>query len=309
MSEWLEIAVMAEDSLVDAITELFEDMRSGGVVIEDPAVISQYAAQTHPDEWGVPESAEQLPLIKAYWPVDEQLEQRVNQIYQSLAGLGVEIASRVKTQKVRDEDWATAWQAYYKPLRAGERLVIKPSWEEWPARDNDLIVEMDPGLAFGCGTHATTVLCLELLEKHLASGAVVFDVGTGTGILAITAAKLGAAAVLATDIDMLACRVALENVRRNRVEDLVRVTQGDLLERMGGRQANLIVANIIADVIIKLTPEVSRLLAPGGLFIASGIIKERLENVRETLEENGFDVREQCSRDNWAALVGEKRLL
>jgi len=305
MAEWLEICVSVEDELLEIAAGLLDDLVAGGVVIEDPSVISEYAARTHPDEWGIPEQeyADKQPVLKAYLAVDELTEERYAQICRLLSGLGLDVVSRMKTKKVRDEDWATAWQAYYKPVRVGQRMVIKPSWEEWSAADGDLVVVMDPGMAFGCGTHATTVLCLELLEKYLKPGNVVFDAGTGTGILAIAAAKLGAGEVLATDIDLTACRVAQDNVRRNQADNLVQIVHGNLLDMVGDRKAQLIVANIIADVIITIAPDVRRLLVPGGLFIASGIIAERLDHVRSVLEENGMTIGEQRGEGHWVALV------
>ena len=303
MADWLEIAVAVDGELVDVVAAVFGDT----VVIEDPVVIGRYAAQTHPDEWGIPEQAYagKLPVVKAYLPMDELSEARFGHIYQVLSGLGLDVDSRLKTRKVRDEDWSTAWRAYYKPVRVGSRLVIKPSWEEWPAAGGDLVVEMDPGMAFGCGTHATTALCLELMEKYLHTGDVVIDVGAGSGILAVSAAMLGAAEVLATDIDATACRVATDNVRLNRVEDRVRVVRGNLLEQAGNKKAHLIVANIIADVIVVLTPDVRQLLLPGGIFIASGIIRERLDRVKSAFKENGLALREQRTEGHWVALVGE----
>ena len=308
MDAWLEIAVSVEEGLADAVADMFADMRTGGVVIEDPAVIKQHAARHHPDEWGIPEQEylREKTRIKAYLPADEELERRLAKIRRLLAGMGVETETQLETKTVREEDWATAWQAYYKPVRVGQKLVIKPSWETFPAGGQDIVIEMDPGMAFGSGTHETTAMCLELLEKHLTPGAAVFDVGAGTGILAIAAAKLGAGEVSATDNDPVACRVALDNVLRNRVEDKVRVMRGDLLEPLAASRADLIVANVIADVIITLTPQVVRFLAPGGLFIASGIIEGRRDSVAAVFEECGFTLREQLRQGNWVALAGVK---
>ena len=309
MGEWVEIAVLVEEDLVEEVAGLFCDLPTGGVVIEDPVVIKQYAARIHPDEWGIPESVrpDGRPLLKAYLPADDQLEQRLSTIRRLLTGLGVETATKLTTKTVREEDWATAWQVYYKPVRIGDRIVVKPSWESFPAAEHDLVIEMDPGMAFGCGDHPTTALCLELMEKYLTPGAAVFDVGAGTGVLAIAAAKLGAGEVIATDNDLIACRVALENVQRNRVGDRVRVSQGNLLEAMVGKQADLIVANIIADVIITLAPQAIRHLAPGGLFIASGIIGERRDSVTAAFKECGFNVLEQAEQGSWVALAGAKK--
>lgn len=306
--DWLEVTVCASPGTVEAVAELFEEMETGGVIIEDPAVILRYAAETHPDEWGVPGkvSEHDWPLVKSYFPVNQGLNRRLSDFYQALESLSFNNqVPRVSTRRVADEDWANAWRAYYKPVRAGQRLVVEPSWLEWNGAAGDLVIEMDPGMAFGCGTHATTLLCLRLLEMHVHSGATVYDVGTGSGILAVAAAKLGAGRVTATDLDETACQVALENVARNQAAGIVRVVHGNLLDLVEG-QADLIVSNIIADVIISLTPDASRALAPDGIFIASGIIADRAGEVRAAMETHGLAVRDRLGEGHWVALVGEK---
>ncbi|MCG9967041.1 50S ribosomal protein L11 methyltransferase [Pelotomaculum terephthalicicum JT] len=305
--DWLEITVRTLPGTVEAVAGLFEELKSGGVVIEDPAVILRYAAETHPDEWGIPGtvSGHSWPLVKSYFPADQDLDRRLCDFRQALERLALSPAPEVSTRRVADEDWANAWRAYYKPVRAGQRLVVKPCWEEWNRKEGDLVIEMEPGMAFGCGTHSTTLLCLRLLERHVRSGATVYDVGTGSGILAVAAAKLGAGRVTATDLDETACRVALENVARNQVAGIVRVVQGNLLDLVEG-QADLIVSNIIADVIISLAPYASRALVPGGVLIASGIIRGRAAEVHAAMEAYGLAVRDQLGEGHWVAFVGEK---
>jgi len=305
--DWLEITVCTFPGTVEAIAELFEEMKTGGVIIEDPAIILRYAAETHPDEWGVPGkvSEHDWPLIKSYFPADQNLNRRLSDFYQALDRLALSPAPQVSTRRVVDEDWANAWRAYYKPVRAGQRLVVKPSWEEWSRKEGDLVIEMDPGMAFGCGTHTTTLLCLRLLEVYVRSGDTVYDVGTGSGILAVAAAKLGAGRVTATDLDELACRVALENVARNQVNGIVQVVHGNLLDLVEG-QADLVVSNIIASVIMNLAPDASRALVPGGIFIASGIIRDRAVAVRAAMEASGLAIRDQLCEGHWVAFVGEK---
>lgn len=305
--DWLEIAVSTMPGTVEIVAGLFDDMKTGGVVIEDPAVILKYAGSTHPDEWDIPGqvSEDDWPVVKSYLPADQEMPRRLAVFYQALEHLPLELPPRVSVRQVAEEDWANAWRAYYKPVRAGRRLVIKPVWEEWSAQEDDLVVEMDPGMAFGCGTHATTLLCLRLLENYLRSGDIVYDVGTGSGILAVAAAKLGASRVTATELDKQACKVARENVLRNKVEGTVRVVHGNLLEQTA-EQADLIVANIIADVIICLAPDAARVLPTGGVFIASGIIRDRAAQVCAVMRAAGLLVREQLCEGHWVALVGEK---
>ena len=209
------------------------------------------------------------------------------------------------TKQVAQQDWSAAWRAYYKPVKVGRRLVVRPVWEDYSPRPNELVIALDPGLAFGCGTHPTTAMCLRLLEEYIRGGEMVCDVGTGSGILAIAAAHLGARRVLAVDLDELAVEAARENVARNGLEDIVQVAQGNLLDMVFGR-ADLVVANILADVIITMMPEVSRVLVPGGRFIASGIINERGEEVRRAIHAAGLDVEQVCMDGQWLALVSGK---
>ena len=218
--EWLEITVRTPAEGVELVSEIFIEMGTGGVVIEDPALILQYERESHPDEWAVPGKAvkDGLSLVKGYLPFDEGLLNRVEELKKIINQLELEPKPEINTYSVAEEDWANAWKKYYKITRVGQRLLIKPSWEEYHPLEGDLVIEMDPGMAFGCGTHATTALCLKLLEKYIRPGTTVYDIGTGSGILAVAAARLGAGRVLAVDIDSVACKAALENAERNNVE-------------------------------------------------------------------------------------------
>jgi len=305
--EWLEIAVRTPAEGVELISGILIEMGTGGVVIEDPALILQYAREAHPDEWAIPEAAlKGRPLVKGYLPCDEVLLNRVEELKININQLGLEPKPEINTGVVAEEDWANAWKKYYKTVRIGERLVIKPSWEDYTPLAGDLVIEMDPGMAFGCGTHATTALCLKLLEKYIRPGITVYDIGTGSGILAVAAAKLGAGQVLAVDIDPVACRAALENAERNKMRTLVSVRQGNLMELLDNG-ADLVVANIIADVIAGFAPDAAKALSPGGIFIASGIICDKAEMVRGAVEAAGLSVCEQLEEGLWVALVMKKQ--
>lgn len=202
---------------------------------------------------------------------------------------------------VREEDWATAWKQYYTPTKAGEKLVICPSWEEYSPQEGEIVLQMDPGMAFGTGSHDSTRLCLQLLEKHLPENASVLDIGCGSGILAVGALLLGAKNAIGVDIDDVAVRVANENAERNGVEDRVSFHCGSLASKVSG-QYNLIFANIVADVILSFLPDVGRLLAPGGMFITSGIIDTRAPDILAALPEYGLVVRERLDSGGWVAL-------
>ena len=206
---------------------------------------------------------------------------------------------------VHDQDWSENWKKYYKPFRAGKHLVVKPSWEHYDAQPGDRVIEIDPGMAFGTGTHETTGMCVELVEKYVKPGDRVIDVGTGTGILAIAAKLSGAGDTFATDIDHVAVRVADENTRRNGQQ--VTVRHGDLLSAVDeGAQFDVAIANIIADVVISLAGQIGTVLRPEGTFICSGIIREREQDVLDALERDGYEVCEVRRRGEWVAICSKR---
>ena len=211
----------------------------------------------------------------------------------------------IRTDVLEEEDWQNGWKQYYKPLRIGSRVLIKPSWEEVETQEGEVVVELDPGMAFGTGTHETTHMCVLLLEKYLAPDKTVLDIGTGSGILAITCGKLGAKSVRGTDIDPLAVKIARENVERNGLSDKITVAEGDLVEAVGGTY-DIVVANIIADIIKILAPQVPPFMKEDGVFIASGIIKDKYGMVKEAVLSAGLAVIEEQEMNEWCALVAKK---
>ena len=215
----------------------------------------------------IPENAELLSAIRA--SIHELKE------YDQEGAFG---RLEIRTDVLEEEDWQNGWKQYYKPLRIGSRVLIKPSWEEVEAKENEVIVELDPGMAFGTGTHETTHMCVLLLEKYLSPDKTVLDIGTGSGILAITCGKLGAKSVQGTDIDPLAVKIARENVELNGLSDKIQVAEGDLVDAVSGTY-DIVVANIIADIIKVLAPQVPPFMKEDGIFIASGIIKDKYDMV------------------------------
>lgn len=292
---------------VEAISNMLAEMGTGGVMIEDPKAIADYAAS---GLWDAHEFTDELLqrkeiFIKSYLPQDENLMNKIEQIIIELNEIEMRMdldPTRVTYKPVQEEDWANAWKVYFKPERIGKKTVIKPTWEQYEKQEGDLIIEIDPGMAFGTGNHATTALCLQMLEEYVQPGMDVIDVGTGSGILAIQAGLLGASSVQAMDFDTVAVSAATENVALNHLEDRVSVCQSDLLAQAKGA-ADIMVANIIADIIIRLTPSTIEHLKGPKIFISSGIIDTRRDDVLEALKTNQFEIIEVRENAGWVAIA------
>mgnify|MGYP001199983315 CR=1 FL=1 len=295
-NSWLEIAIQAPAEDIDLLCERLERCGSSGVTVAE-AELDTFVPPD-PDELFVGSL-----VIRAYFPQQdgERLLERlraelVDFPAASLAGEGL--------QTVRNEDWAEGWKQHFSAVRIGPRLVVRPSWEDFISEPGDVEVILDPGMAFGTGTHGTTRLCLEAVAACFESAAVprrVLDVGTGSGILAIAAARLGAERVVACDIDDEVCRVAGDNVAQNRVEDLVVVTREPL--EVLGAGFDLVLANILAEENVRLADELVRRLVPQGTLVLSGILQEKEAYVVEAFE-HYFDRPPEISRrDEWSCLV------
>ena len=219
----------------------------------------------------------------------------------------LEIDASISVSGVNEEDWANSWKDYYKPIKIGEKIVIVPAWEKYEQKDGEIIVRMDPGMAFGTGTHETTRLVIKLLEKYVKNGARVADVGCGSGILAICASKLGAAECKAYDIDPVAVKVANENIKDSGLTN-VSCEVSDLLKQVDNSAPyNIICANIVADIIIRMMPDVGGLMNESSVILASGIIVERSEDVINAFDEHGFNIVERIDENGWCALAVMKK--
>ena len=305
--QWAEVSVDTSHEATDLVSEILQELGAAGVVIEDPALLNEYIRSGLWDYTDLKESEEtEVVRVKAYWALDEELEGKLQHLAVRLDGLasnGIDKgAGAVSWKAVADEDWAETWKEFFHTEKIGARTVIKPTWEEYEAKAGEIVVELDPGAAFGTGQHATTSLCIRALEDLVRPGMTVFDVGTGSGVLAIVAAKLGAKRVEAVDFDPVAVRVARENVRQNGAEDVVHTERSDLLKSVAG-EADLIIANIIADIIVRLFGEVKGSLAAGGTMLLSGIIEDRLADVVEAAGRHGFSVEKIEQEKGWAAVV------
>lgn len=247
-----------------------------------------------------------IASISVFIPCEKSPAEAISFINDRLSFSGIE--GKTELIGVNEDDWATAWKAYYKPLHIGKHMVIVPAWEKYEPKADEIIVRMDPGMAFGTGTHETTRLVIELLEKYVKSGDRMLDVGTGSGILAICASKLGAAECKAYDIDPVAVRVANENVKDSGLDNIT-CEVSDLLkgvDRSGGAY-DIITANIVADIIIRMAPDIGGLMHENTTLITSGIITERCSEVVEALTSNGLEIVEIPEDNGWCAVVVRKK--
>jgi ribosomal protein L11 methyltransferase len=288
--EWLEVSVTAENEAAEAVAEVLSRYAYRGVIIE-----------AGPEGWNVGPV-----VVRAYLPADEQLRANKRRVDEALGHLNqISPVSPPLFRSVVEEDWAEAWKQRLTVLHVGQHIVIRPSWLDHTPASEDVVIRLDPGMAFGTGLHPTTQMCLGALEEMVRAGVRMLDIGTGSGILAIAAVKLGAAHVLAVDNDPVAVKVAKGNVVANGVQDSVKVMQGSLAGVSDGY--DLVVVNIVAKVIVDMMREgLAKQLCPGGILVAAGIIADQAPEVVEALEQNGLALIEQRQTDDWICLIAGK---
>ena len=299
---WLELTVQAHPEAIESVSELLSRYTSGGVAIEEPFELID-EGQEYRILTGQPVT------VHAYLPIDGQEEEARLHIAEGLwylSRLGSHFVSELSTRMVNEEDWANAWKDYYHVTHIGQRLVIRPSWRDYTPNPHEVVLTLDPGMAFGTGLHPTTRMCLEQIEQHTQPGMRVLDVGTGSGILAIAASKLGAAHVYAIDNSSVAVESATANAVMNDLSDRIQVVLGVLDETKAASMAeqyDLVVANIIAHIIGSIAPQLAQVLAPDGTLIVSGIIEARRHDAEDPLIAAGLALVEQVKIDDWLALV------
>ena len=312
--DWMKYTVLTTTEASDLISQILMDAGSTGTMIEDK---NDVAANQRPEgQWDIIDEAIAQRIgddvkVTGYFEADAKLADRIAFIegeLRRIAGmdLGMDLG-KLETIRhdVAEQDWTESWKAAFKPFRLGEHMLIRPSWEDVEPREGDHVIEIDPGMAFGTGTHETTGMCVRLVEKYVKPGDRVIDIGTGTGILAIAAAHMGAKPVLATDLDATAVKVAAENVAKNGFAGVIETRCGDLLDVVR-ESGDVVIANIIADVICMLAAPVRQRIVDGGIFICSGIAQDRKAEVLRALADADYAVLDVLDRGEWCAIASRK---
>ena len=296
-AQWVELSITVTPELVEPLTELFVKRGKAAVSIEEPP--SEESGHWLSAAGGPPASV----TVRAYLPAGVAGQRRRASIEAGIALLGMIVPMPpLQVRAVDAEEWESVLRGHFTTMRAGEHLVIRPVWEDYEKQPGEVVVALDPGAAFGTGHHPTTRLCLELIEKAVTPGLTVLDVGTGSGILAIAAAHLGAGPVLGVDTDPLAVKMARRNARANGLQKDVRLQRGSL-PLADGRQFDLVVANITAGVLGTIMPLLRQCVAPKGLLLLSGILQEQLTGVLEKAEACGLSTPEIRTDGDWVAIL------
>lgn len=310
--KWSEISIHTTHEAVEPISNILYDAGASGIVIEDSFDLVKDREQRFGEIYELdPEDyPEEGVIVKAYLPVNSFLGETVEEIKNAINNLllfEIDLGpNKVTISEVNEEEWATAWKKYYRPVKISEKFTIVPTWEQYePTAEDDLVIELDPGMAFGTGTHPTTVLSIQALEKLVKPGDVVYDVGTGSGVLSIASCLLGAEKVHAVDLDEVAIKSARLNIKLNQVHDKIVLKQNNLLDGFQ-EKANIIVANLLAEIILLLTDDAYQLLTDDGYFIASGIINQKRKEVEKALESSGFTIYETLMMQDWITIIGKK---
>ena len=315
MEQWTEIIVETSTAAVEAVAYQLTNHGAAGVKIDDAADFAQLTS--HPDQYGAIIDPFSLPhrqsgaAVTGYFApttfVPEILPE-IEAAVRQLADFGLDPApGTVTVHQLENDDWALAWQKYYHPIRLSRQLTIVPAWAEYqPTSPDEKLLVLDPGMAFGTGTHPTTKLMLQALEMTLRGGESLLDVGTGSGVLSIAAKQLGAGAVQAFDLDPVAVASAKKNLALNPVAADVQVAQNSLLDGIN-TQVDVVVANILAEIILPLIPQALVNLKPGGTFLTSGIIKDKFETVKQAQEDAGFVIDETLRIKDWYGIIAHKK--
>lgn len=308
---WIEVSIKTTSEGTEAVGEIFYQAGIKGIIIQDPHDIEAFKVDK--SDWDYIDEMlvydEDEVVVKGYLADNSALHDNIQTIKERLSwlleqDLGIDIGSgTLEFSNIKEEDWENNWKKYFKPKKIGQHVVIKPSWEDYSPVKGEIVLEMDPGMAFGTGTHETTILCIQALEDWVDKGTRLLDVGCGTGVLAIAGLLLGAKKAVAIDLDLDAVRIARENAARNHLDCNIEIVHGNLLDKADGN-FEVVVSNIIADAIIDISKDIKRYLTHDGIFIASGIILDRISDVEEAIKDAGLTLVGTKTMGEWAVVVG-----
>lgn len=309
--KWYEVCVHTSNEANEAVSNVLHGFTSGGVTIEDPLDITKEHQTTFGEIYDL--NQDDYPkegiFIKTYLSEDPRRNgtlAEINQAIHNLKNHQLEIGKGdVTVREVDEEDWATAWKKFYKPVKISENVMIKPTWETLDSTTDSLVIDIDPGMAFGTGTHPTTVLCAQALERYVKQGDLVIDVGCGSGILSIASGLLGAKNVMAYDLDDVAISSTNYNASLNGLETTIHAQQNNLLDEIN-ETVDVIVSNILAEIIVTFVDDAWECLNQEGYFITSGIISEKKEMVVSKLKESGFNIISSHEQNDWVVIVAQK---
>lgn len=316
--KYIEVKIKTSKSGIDPVLAALMNIGINDAMIDDPDEILAMIASPGPSEWydesQIPDLSMIEPAVTVFFADDEEGRSKSNDVRKAIEELAKSVAEgrygaeadlgelSVSAKVEDDVLWRDKWKEYFKPTKLSNNIVVKPTWCEYEPNEEDIVIEIDPGMAFGTGTHETTMLCIRMIEKYMSDGYKVLDVGSGSGILSIAAAKLGASDVLGIDIDEDAVRVSNENYELNKVSDRAKAIVGDLTAGVDYK-ANIVVANLLADIVMRLSKDAKRHLGEKGIFITSGILTEKSEAVEKCMIECGFEIVEKAILGEWCSIV------
>lgn len=297
---WTQLRVSCDIKDLDTVSAVMS-MVENGLMIEDYSDVTEGLNAIYGEllDEEIIKKDKTRAAVSVYLSEDKNVPEILSSLKDKFDGLKIKV--ELETIGLKEDDWAECWKKYYKPLHIGKNIVIVPAWEDYEAKETDVIVKIDPGMAFGTGTHETTALCAELIEKHMPKGKRVLDVGTGSGILAVLASKLGAGEIEALDIDPNAVKAAKENCIANNALN-VTCRQSDLIRAASGKY-DFISANIVADIIIRMSENVADYVVDGGILIVSGIIETQADEVSNALTAKGFTLIDKLDKNDWNAFA------
>ena len=312
--KWTEVLIKVDPQAVEAVTDILYGLGAQGVAIDEPVDVERLREGElywdYIDEKLLENDTEETKIMAYFSEEETNLPEKIAVIKEKIRNLtefGLSIGSgTVELSNVNQEDWESAWKQYFKPVHVTDRIVVKPEWEEYSPQEGEIVIEIDPGMAFGTGTHETTSMCINQIEKNLKAGDRVIDIGSGSGILSMAAVLLGAEKATGVDLDPVAVRVALENVELNNLQDKIEILHGNLTDVIR-EKADIVVANIMADIILILLEDVREFIKDDGMFISSGIIQEKRAAVEARLLEKNFSIVEVETKGEWCAITAQKK--